>query len=289
MTKKRPFSSELLFWGDLREDALRARSTYGVTNRYRTGNSELDRYLFGGFGRTGNYEIMVLHGNYKVGKSTVGINMLRGAIEDGVKIGMFVLEDDLDTTAYRMAMAIDDPKMVHERINDNTVRFLPRKKGGRNRWALSDMLAEIEKWFTDPKYGVEIIFLDHIQFMFDNAENNHDYGQWAAQNTFMHDLNDLMDRVRKTIIIISQENREGNIAGSIGIPRAASKLIRVSRIEHEPDTEIRAIQLEPSRHTPERGYVFRVRIRNGRMAPDTNQPEAVRNEKKNGGMFDDAE
>lgn len=288
MTKKtNPFSSELLFWGDLREQALKVNKSYGRTDRYRTGLPELDNYLFGGYGRNGNYEIVVVHGNYKVGKSTIGINMLRGAIEDGVKVGMFVLEDDLETTAYRMAMAIQDPKMVSQRIHDGTVRFLPRKKNGRNRWTLDDMLAEIEKWFTEPQYGVDIIFLDHIQFMFDNAENNHDYGQWAAQNTFMHDLNDLMDRVRKTIIIISQENREGNIAGSIGIPRAASKLIGIGRIDGEPD--IRSIKLEPSRHTPEREYVFRVKIRNGRMFTDDNQPSASKHQENIKELFLDEE
>jgi len=271
--KDKPFSSELLLWGDLREGALRAKETYGRTDRHSTGIKSLDDYLYGGFGRTDNWEVFVIHGAYKVGKSTIGLNMLRGAIEDGTKVGLFILEDDLDTTAYRLALAMDDPEMLDKRLNDGTVRFLPRKKKGRNRWSLEEMLQELEKWFTDPVYGVEIIFLDHLQFMFDNAETNHDYGQWAAQNTFMHDLNDLMDRVKKTIVIISQENRDKQIAGSIGVPRAATKMVGIDVVKGEPT--VRLIQLEPGRNTPSRETPFRVEILNTRMYPDALQNGGV--------------
>lgn len=274
--RKKPFSNQLTYAKDFIDTAKKVKENYGKTDRYQTGISELDNYLFGGYGRKENWEIVVLHGSYKVGKSTIGLNMLSGAIKNGVKVGIFALEDDLADVTYRMALAMDDPKMEGEWLNN--LRYLPKKTYGRNRWTLEEALLEIEKWFTDEVYGVDIIFLDHIQFLFDSAESNHDYGQWAAQNTFMHDLNDLMDKVKKTIIIISQQNREKQIAGSIGIPRAASKLISIDPLKHEAGKI--AIQLEPSRHTPQRDYVFVAEVRNGKLHVSGDQPDVSRRKEK---------
>lgn len=271
----KPFSKELVFASDFIAQAKKVKETYGTTDRHQTGLPELDKYLFGGYGREDNWEIVVLHGGYKVGKSTIGLNMLVGAIKAGTKVGIFALEDDLPNVTYRLALALDDPGMQSKWLSN--VRYLPRKTYGRNRWTLQEALEEIENWFTDPIHGVEIILLDHINFLFDAAESNHDYGQWAAQNTFMHDLNDVMDKVKKTIIIVSQQNREKQIAGSIGIPRAASKLIGVSPIEGEGKL---AIQLEPSRHTPKRDYVFVAEVRNGRIYASREQPSVSKRTKE---------
>lgn len=268
-----PFGRELIYPGDFKEEAQAAQAHWGRSDRHQTGVEGLDDYLYGGYGMVDGYDIVVLHGSYKVGKSTIGLNMLTGAIKAGAKVGIFALEDAFRDVTYRLSLAMDDPNMEGDWLRSGNVRYLPKRRKNKGRWSLQDMIDEIERWYVDD--GFDIIYLDHIQFMFDNAESNHDYGQWAAQNTFMHDLNELMDRVKKTIIVISQENREKQIAGSIGIPRAATKLIAVGRPESMP-SHMRAIKLEPGRHTPERDYVFNVEVRNGKVYPSHEQPNVAK-------------
>src|SRR5690606_12883671 len=87
-------SKEIVYLRDYEEDAQRLKSSYGRTELYSTGVLDLDRYLGGGYGRKDGYEIVVLFGDTGIGKSLVGLNLLRSPLERGSSIGIMALEDD---------------------------------------------------------------------------------------------------------------------------------------------------------------------------------------------------
>lgn len=267
MASNRVFTRQVMLSTDLRDNSLKFAEHYGRTDKHSTGLRELDEYLWGGYGRHEDWEMLVLHGAYKSGKTTVALNMLRGAIEAGTRVGIFPLEEGPERLNYRLALALDDPNL--EGNWQRQVRWLPKRKRGERRYKLAEVLDEMQEWYTDPVWGVDIILVDHMQFMYDSALPDGDVTQWVAQTQFVQDLNALLDEVKKTAILVSQENRQGEVAGSIGIPRAATKLMGVSRIDGEPS--VLSIKLEPSRGTPPRAYGIRLEQRDERLYVDGEQ------------------
>lgn len=271
--KKHGFSKRLVYAHDYLDAALEAKKHFGVTDRHSTGLRDLDEYLFGGYGRQDNWEILVLHGPYGLGKSTIAVNFLAAPILAGTNVGIMALEDDPTTVVLRLGMALNDEKLVGNAIKSKHIRLLPEESLERN-WTLDELLKEIEDWFTDPKNGVDIILLDHLQFAFDAADLQHERSEWAAQSVFMRNLNSLMKRVNKTIILVSQQNRAGDVAGSIGIPRGATKMIGIGRIKGESIK--RTLRLDKTRNTPERDAVFVVELVNSRIYTSEDQPGEVK-------------
>src|SRR5688572_3805725 len=110
--KTQGFSKRVVYAKDYIELALKAKETFGRTDRHSTGVRALDDYLFGGYGRRDNWEILVLHGPYGLGKSTIALNFLAAPILAGAKVGIMALEDDPATVVLRLGMALNDAKLV---------------------------------------------------------------------------------------------------------------------------------------------------------------------------------
>lgn len=221
-------SKELVYIGDFYEDAKLLKGTYGKTTLFSTGHTELDFYMGGGFGRADGYEIMLLYGSTGVGKSTVALNFLAPAIIQGVKTGLLVLEDDMADVSIRFSEILT-PAQYKAMNEHDTVRCLPRDALTRS-WKLDDLLMYIEGWFDE---GVEVILLDHLQFAFESAAAIKGENEYIAQRIFMQKLNQLMKRVKKTIILVSHVNKANGskgmdkIVGSGSIAQAATKVIEV--------------------------------------------------------------
>jgi KaiC/GvpD/RAD55 family RecA-like ATPase len=266
---KNNFSNRIVYARDYISDAKKAKTNWGTTNRYSTGLSELDEYLWGGYGKEDGWEIIVIHGAYGLGKSTVALNFLAQPIRQGISVGIMALEDDPSEVVMRLGLALEDAEMIGEAINSDRIRLMPQESMEKT-WTLKELSIEIEKWFTDSKQGVDILLLDHLQFAFDSADLKDERSEWAAQAIFMRELNALMKRVRKTILLVSQENRQGEVAGSIGIPRAASKMIGIKKIPTE--TGKLGLWLTKTRSTPPRDYCHVIELNNSRMHSATDQP-----------------
>lgn len=245
-------TKQLTYIGDFYEEAQLLRKTYGSTTLFSTGHQTLDDYLGGGFGRPGGYEIVLLYGPTGVGKSTVALNFLAPAICKGTKTGLLVLEDDMADVNLRLSQILT-PTEYRAMNQDNTVRCLPKDALMRS-WSLDDLLQYIEDWFNE---GIELILLDHLQFAFESAEMAKQENEYIAQRVFMQKLNQMMKRVKKTIILVSHVNKANGakgmdkVVGSGAIVQAATKVIEIK--EDSVDDTIQ-LNMRKSRFTRKPGF-----------------------------------
>lgn len=263
-----PLSKQLVYIGDFLEEANLLKDTYGRTNLFSTGSLMLDQYFFGGFGRQDGYEIILLYGPTGVGKSTVALNFLKPAIVKGTRVGLLVLEDDMADVSVRMSEMLS-PEEYKTMNQNNTVRCLPKDALTRS-WKLDDLLDYIESWFVDEK--VELILLDHLQFAFESAESIRGENEYIAQRIFMQKLNQLMKRVKKTIILISHVNKQhgakgmNQIVGSGALAQAATKVIEVAE---DDMLDVIRLQLRKSRFTKRQDSYYCMKLASSRMEPLT--------------------
>lgn len=258
-------SKQAVYIGDFYEKAKELKKTWGKTDLYSTGQSVLDDYFYGGYGRKDGYEIVLLYGETGIGKSTVGLNFLASPILSNVKVGLLVLEDDMADVSNRMSEILGHN--AYMKMNSKqTVRCLPEDALTKS-WNLDELLEYIESWFAD---GIEIIFLDHLQFAFENADSVKGENEYIAQRIFMRKLNFLMKKVKKTIILVSHVNKANGskgmnkIVGSGSIAQASTKVIEISDDKME---DVIRIELRKSRFTKKSGTFYAMKLIDSRLEP----------------------
>jgi predicted ATP-dependent serine protease len=197
----------------------------------------------------------------------VALNLMTPAIRSGMKTGLLVLEDDMADVSVRMSQILIRSEYAAMNAN-STVRCLPKDELTKS-WKLDDLLEYIEAWFND---GIEIILLDHLQFAFESAESIKGENEWIAQRIFMQKLNQLMKRVKKTIILVSHVNKANGskgmdkIVGSGAIPQAATKVIEIS--DDKLNGVIR-LNLRKSRFTRKADDYWCMKLIDSRLEPIT--------------------
>lgn len=261
-----PLSKRIVYLKDFAEEASKLRKSWGKTELYSTGHAALDDYLGGGFGRPDGYEIVLMYGDTGVGKSTVALNFLEDPIKRGQKVGLLVLEDDGADVFIRLSVILGVKGTNEYIMQGNTIHFMPQEDLVKS-WNLDDLLVLIEDWFTSRK--LDVIMLDHLQFAFEGAEMAKQENEYIAQRIFMQKLNQMMKRVRKTIILISHVNKNsaskgmGKIVGSGSIAQAATKVIEVGEDKHVEDG-IR-LWMRKTRFTKKRGYDYAMKLVDGKL------------------------
>lgn len=258
-----PITKQVVYIGDFLEKAKLLKGSFGRTDLYSTGHSELDKYLGGGFGRQDGYEVVLLYGATGIGKSTVALNFLAEAIKQGKKVGLLILEDDMADVSNRLEGVLG-PKYYARMNASQNVLCLPEDALTKS-WKLDDLLKYIEDWFD---LGVELILLDHLQFAFESAEMIRGENEYIAQRVFMQKLNQLMKRVKKTIILVSHVNKANGakgmdkIVGSGAIAQAATKVIEVA--DDRMDDTIR-LNMRKTRFTKRPGFHYCMKLIDGKM------------------------
>lgn len=257
-------SKQEVYIGDFYEKAKALKATWGRTDLYTTGHSALDGYLSGGYGRKDGYEIVLLYGPTGVGKSTVALNFMAPAIKKGTKVGLLVLEDDMADVSNRLSQVLNEED--YRKMNGNqTVRCLPEDALTKS-WNLKDLLQYIEDWFNE---GIELILLDHVQFAFENAESVKGENEYIAQRVFMQQLNQLMKKTKKTIILVSHMNKAtgakgmDRIVGSGALSQAATKVIEITEEKDMQDTL--RLNLMKSRFTKKPGFHYNMKMINSKL------------------------
>lgn len=239
---------EIALLRDFHEEATRLRQTYGRTNLFSTGAEQLDKYLGGGYGRQDGYEIVLLFGPTGIGKSLVGLNLLRSPIEQGKRVGIMALEDDGPDVYLRMTDILGKEACDAYLLKTENIMTMPPAAMSR-AWKLDELIELIESWFTLMK--CDVILLDHLQFAFENAEMLRGENEYIMQRVFMQKLNHAMKRIKKTIILVSHINKDSKakglykIVGSSGIAQAATKALEISKEDGRF-----YIQMWKSRFTP---------------------------------------
>lgn len=200
-----------------------SKANFGRTDLYKTGSYHLDEYLGGGYGREGNYEIILIFGNSGVGKSLVALNMVLDPIAKGKKVGLMILEDDPADVLNRMR-AMTDGNID----NAQNVFFAADQSNG---YTLEQAMEAIDKWFEK----CDVILLDHLEYLFAGSVMESESQVWNKQAIWMRHLNSLMKKNGKTIILVQHVNKsqaEGvdKIKGSGAFVQTCTKVIEVKRI-----------------------------------------------------------
>lgn len=251
----RKLGREIVYLRDFKEEADLLRQDYGFTRRFSTGSESLDEYLGGGYGRTNGYEMVLIFGPTKIGKSMIALNFLKEPITNGDRVGLLTLEDSGADVYIRMTNILGDSATKARVLKGDTVHMM-NPADLLESWKLSDLLVMIEEWFTERK--LDVILLDHLQFAFEGAEAIRGENEYTTQRIFMQKLNQLMKRINKTIILISHVNKDGSakgtgkIVGSGSIAQGATKLIEANR-----DNGVIKIRMWGSRftETPNEDYL----------------------------------
>ncbi|RTL04836.1 hypothetical protein EKK58_09435 [Candidatus Dependentiae bacterium] len=223
---------EIVYLRRFEEEAKELRKDYGYTRLFSAGSDSLDDYLGGGYGRANGYEVVLLFGPTKIGKSMVALNFLRKPIEVGKRVGLMTLEDAGADVFIRIADIVGKEVLENRILKGDTVHIMSPDDLIKS-WKLTELLAMIEEWFTIR--NIDVILLDHLQFAFEGAEAIRGENEYISQRIFMQKLNQLMKRVNKTIILVSHINKDNSskginkVVGSGSIAQAATKLIEVSR------------------------------------------------------------
>lgn len=230
--KKTRLGREIVYLRDFKEEAEKLRADYGFTRRFSTGSDSLDDYLGGGYGRKNGYEMVLLFGPTKIGKSMIALNFLKEPIKNGDRVGLLTLED-AGADVYIRVTDIIGAEATRERILQGDTVHIMKPEDLLKSWKLNDLLDMIEEWFVVRK--LDVILLDHLQFAFEGAEAIKGENEYTTQRVFMQKLNQLMKRINKTIILVSHVNKDSNsrgtnkIVGSGSIAQGATKLIEINR------------------------------------------------------------
>ena len=263
--------------------AEKQRNTFGITDLYRADiNSAkghgLNDYIGGGYGRPGNYEIVILFGDTGIGKSTVALNMLCDPILKGAKVGMMILEDEGADVYLRMEAALGKTnfnEFVLKRGAD--IQIATDKELGRGEWTLEGALEYLEWMFLERER--DVVLLDHLQFLFETVSIGQE-GEWRSQQVFMRKLNQLIKDVKKTVILVSHTNKgdskgSSRIRGSSGIAAAASKILEVQQNENSSKPGAITITMRKSRFTARPNHGYNMILNKGKMIPATGDVPGV--------------
>ena len=263
-TTKPRIGRKVLYARDFRESAEKNKKTFGKTEMYQSYLPGLNRYLGGGIGRQGNYEICVIYGDTGIGKSTVTANLMARSMAEGKKVGMFLLEDQPDDFLNRLELMFGSEN-YNRMMAQDSVRILCDEQLEENEtegWTLDNLADEVADWFADNTYGVDVIVLDPIQMAFDGAVTEAGQNKYDLQERFMRRMNRITKQYRKTVIIVSHVNKTQNtglarIHGTSALAKAASKIIEVTQTQDMKNLEL---LLRKSRHTRPRYEPYLVHI-----------------------------
>lgn len=252
-------SKEVINPSSIQESYVENLVTHRSTNRFSTGSQEVNNYLGGGFGKHNGHELMVIYGATGSGKSTFGLQILSHSMVQGTKVALMSLED-----RYEDVLAV-----VHDFVGDigmeqifqsSNVELFP-KQASRSMWSFEDILEWVRHKIQDR--GCEIVYIDHMQFMYENAT----YGEtkvYDEHRKFNKNLVNLLEDLDGTAVVISHVNKStGGVAtdkmiGSGSLANAATKAIEVENQE-SPLGLTRTIKLTKSRYTDKQSKPFVLR------------------------------
>ena len=227
---------------------------WGTTDKYSSGNKELDMYLGGGYGRRKGYEIILIFGGTGMGKSTVGLNLMVDPIRKGDNVGLMILEDDPADVVNRMRL-IYGPEIDKAR----NVFFVNDQSEG---YTLDQALDAIENWFE----VCDVVFLDHLEYLWKGSVGQSDKDKWTAQEIWMRKLNLLMKKTGKTIVMVQHVNKSADggmnsIMGSSSLQQTATKVIEYGR--NKDGTSM--LRLWKTRFTPYRNESMQLVVDNFKL------------------------
>ena len=134
--------------------------TTGVTNLYSTSVPQIDKYLGGGFGKEGDFEIVLIHSQPKTYKSTLALLFMMDAVRRGIPQGWVILEGSLAEAFNRIRKSFN-PYEEFDKLVPNMEQcvFAMSKKMRRSQ---QFTLKNILRWMRNlhQTKGVKLFFID---------------------------------------------------------------------------------------------------------------------------------
>lgn len=248
---------------DAQKHNLETWDSTGVTNLYSTGISQLDKYLGGGFGKEGDFEIVLIHSQPKTYKSTLALMFMMDAVRRGVPQGWVILEGSLAEALNRIRKCFD-PYEEFDKLVPQMEKcvFAMSKQMRRSNYALGDIL----KWmkYLHSTKGVNLFFIDPLGYAFDFSTRDPYENEWSRQARFMQELAAFGEDTNSTIVLVQHNTKDSSgpnasyraaaVGGSATLTKTATKAIEIRREKDDvtgTGEEFRRIALEMyfSRHT----------------------------------------
>ena len=239
------------------DDAVRDMGNFGKTDLYSTGDPVIDEYLggstTGGYGRPNGYEIITIFGDTGRNKSTFATNLVVDPLKKGKTVVYRALEDDPKDVAARLNVMGVDPHKLPGKL-----AFFKEQSG----YTLGEMAKTIEKYFE----FADVILIDPLQFIYEASVTERGEAEFNRQRLFMRQMNHIMKKTNKVLIIVSHTNKSGgkdapgmsHIIGSSAIAQVSTKVIEIGIDKNM----IRFIRMWKSRFTPHRNCELALRMTN---------------------------
>ena len=236
----------------------------GVTNLYSTGHPMIDKYLGGGFGKEGDFEIVLIHSQPKTYKSTLALMFMMDAVNREVPQGWVILEGSLSEAFNRLRKTFtpyeDFDKMVPKM--EKCVFAMSKKMRRSNQFTLKNILRWMRNLHQTKK--VNLFFVDPLGYAFDFSTRDPYENEWSRQARFMQDLAAFGEDTNSTIVLVQHNTKDSSgpnasyrsaaVGGSSTLTKAATKVIELRREKDDVTAtgeRFRRISLELyfSRHT----------------------------------------
>lgn len=227
---------------DYTTEADKNADTFGRTDLYTTGFPELDEWMSGGFGVRGASENFTIFGPSGCGKSTLALQFMKQAVIDGIPQAWIILEDDpvyVNARFRRMFDSMDEAnKAINQEVTLNGISFknpvLMPEEFVMGDFKLHDVYDWVASRIDD---GIKLFLLDHIQYVFDAAEESLSSKANQEQRKFLKKLADLIKRNNATIVMVSHTNKDKNnrgmdrMYGSSAIAQTVTKNLEIEKTE----------------------------------------------------------
>ena len=249
---------------DAQKHNLDTWGTTGVTNLYSTGVPQIDKYLGGGFGKEGDFEIVLIHSQPKTYKSTLALLFMMDAVRRNVPQGWVILEGSLAEAFNRIRKSFN-PYEEFDKLVPNMEQcvFAMSKKMRRSQ---QFTLKNILRWMRNlhQTKGVNLFFIDPLGYAFDFSTRDPYENEWSRQARFMQELAAFGEDTNSTIVMVQHNTKDSSgpsasyraaaVGGSSTLTKAATKVIELRREKDDvtgTGERYRRIALEMyfSRHT----------------------------------------
>lgn len=231
-------SREVKYFKDYLEEADKGLKEFGRTPKYSTGDPIIDSYIGGGFGKTHAFEIVAIFGESGIGKSMFGLKMIAHEISKGTKAAAMFLEDQMGELINRIRH-MQRSDLFNKMMQSENVELLP-ESATENLWKFDEIIDWIEYKY---KTGIELFYIDHVQFLYENADlDSRDV--WNEHRIFNKKLNNLCKKYGITLVIISHVNKDktakgvNKMQGSGSFGQATTKAIHIFEVDGKKFIEV---------------------------------------------------
>ena len=219
----------------------------GRTDLYQFVDPKLNEFFFGGFGSQSAFTFYIVTGKTNSGKSMFVQNMIAGVVEKGKRWAYVVLEDSRVDTYARLERIIGKEKLIHAN------KIIETEEDVEDLYTVEDALKHIEYLFDVE--NCDIVFIDHLQFLFESIDQDKNRDQIFTQRYLMRKINKIVKLRGKTLVCVSHVNKGSEkdnspldlVIGSSSLVQAATNVVYIKN-----DEDGVRVQMPKSRYTRRR-------------------------------------